>query len=152
MDPSGTEKGAIKLIQQDKTEVIVEARVASWKLDNHLGSMKNTGQMSFKSIDSPVVSHIEAIMVPFSPNDVPSGNIYLVRLEPDKKTGLAWGTNAEGQNVPLKKYVALETSKLKASKVEGGTLIILDVGTVLEPGKYAITIANNKYAWGFIVN
>ena len=28
MDPSGTEKGTIKLIQQDKTEVIVEARVA----------------------------------------------------------------------------------------------------------------------------
>ena len=151
MDPTGTEKGSIKLIQTDKTEVVVEARVAVWKLGLSVMHMKNTGQMSFKSVDSPAVRHLAAMVFPFSPNDVPGGNIYMVCLEPDKKAGFAWGTDAEAQNVPQKKYVVLETAKLKTSKVEGGTMMTLDTGTELRPGTYAITIANNKYAWGFVV-
>jgi hypothetical protein len=150
MNPNGTDKGAIKLIQVDKTEVSVEARVADWKLANNMASFRNKAQMSFKTIDSPVVSNIGAIVVPFTPSDLPGGTLYVVRLDSDKKSGYKWDTNPEGQNVPVKRFVVVDTSGLKTSKVDSGTMFDLD-GQTLPSGIYAITIANNKYAWPFVV-
>lgn len=146
--PLGNERGSIVLMQPDGKAVTLEARMAVWKLT---GRVRPKGQMSFPLIDSPVVDQMASITVPFSLSDVPGGNLFVVRLEADKKLGFIWGTDAVAKNVPLKDFIVLETAKLRSSKVGAGTLINFEPAIALKPGRYAVVLTNNKYAWPFVV-
>ena len=150
LDPNLQEKRPIRLYQSDKSEFILEAHLGAWKLDNGLMTMSNKGKMTLGGGDVPSLNGLREFVVPFFVNDIAAGKLYIVKLDHDQN-GFSWRTNAEGQNVPLKKYVVLDTSVLNVTKIEDGTRFSLNDHQILPRGRYAITMANNRYAWDFVI-
>ena len=81
--------------------------------------------------------------------DVPDGGIYVVRLEEDKE-GWAFDSEPERSCRPGDKSIVFRPADLQVNKNDDDTYEFVLPGA-LDPGKYAIAITNNQYAWGFEV-
>lgn len=137
LSPKGTENRPLQLLLADGSTVSIPSRMAAFA--TKFGFTGNKGEMNIDVVGLPeLTSAPKSCVVPFAVQDIPGGVMYLVKL--DKGT---WRTNAEAQNVPEKKYTV---TKLAGA----GSSFVFNTAT-LSAGTYALVLADNKYAWPFIV-
>ena len=110
---------------------------------------RNGGRMAIPQSISAAPEGLKSISMTLPLNDVPDGGIYIVRLEEDKE-GLAFDSEPERSNRPGDDSIVFRPAELKVNKHDDGVAEFV-LPRSLEPGTYAIAIANNHYAWGFAV-
>jgi hypothetical protein len=110
---------------------------------------RNGGRMAIPQTISAAPDGLKSISMALPLTDVPDGGIYIVRLSQDKE-GLAFDSEPERSNRPGDDSIVFRPAELQVNKHEDGLTDFI-LPRPLEPGKYAIAIANNQYAWGFVV-
>lgn len=151
-EPTGVIKGDVILIQADDSKTTIEARMAVWKLDNHLFTFQNMGAYMLPKDEVPVLKNLKSFFVPFSLNDIPGSIIYIVKMADDAKENSYWfRTYAEKSNTPCEEFIFLNTSVFKKVKDKTGTTFQLPDTPSLKPGRYAVFIPNNQYVWDFAI-
>lgn len=151
LNPTGSIKGAVSIIQKDDQVLVIEARMAAWQ-QKPMG-FTNGGVFLMPKNQVPVVKEIKSILLPLSLNDIPGGQVYIIKME-ESADGWFWKTYAQKSNLPVKNYIIIDSNSAtcKVSKVETGSMIEVQAGAgVLQPGRYAVYVLNNQYIWDFMV-
>ncbi|GEM_PF-5908776 len=137
LSPKGVENRSLQVLLSDGSTRTIASRKAAFSAK--FGFTGNKGEMKIDVAALPeLTSPPKSFAAPFASQDIPGGVMYLVKLDKG-----AWRTNAEAQNVPEKKCTVAKLSG-------AGSSFIFDI-TTLSAGTYALVLADNKYAWPFII-